>query len=86
VGRQGFFSCRATISPNHLNGFIYGRASINIALKIAMILAGLRQVDIALGLGVDEPQMSRIVHGRLQATPEQRERIAGMLGVAVDAL
>jgi len=48
-------------------------------LKAALVAKGIRQVDLALALHIDETQMSRVLNGRRQASPGLRRRIAEIL-------
>lgn len=54
-------------------------------LKLAIVASGRRQKDIAAAVELDEATMSRIVNG-LRVKPEVEARIAGELGVSVEAL
>lgn len=48
-------------------------------LKLQLWRSGIRQNRLAQMLGVDETMLSRIINGYRVASPELRERIAGIL-------
>jgi transcriptional regulator with XRE-family HTH domain len=52
-----------------------------VLLKLALLRRGERQYELASRLGIGETRLSRIVRGRVEATPEERARIAEALGV-----
>lgn len=48
-------------------------------LKLQLWRSGIRQNRLAQMLGLDETMLSRIINGYRAATPELREKIAGIL-------
>jgi transcriptional regulator with XRE-family HTH domain len=48
-------------------------------LKLQIWKTGIRQNRLAQMLGMDETMLSRIVNGYRDASPELRERVAGLL-------
>lgn len=48
-------------------------------LKLQLWRSGIRQNRLAQMLGVDETMLSRVINGYRVASPELRERIAGIL-------
>jgi transcriptional regulator with XRE-family HTH domain len=48
--------------------------------------AGLSQDELALRVRISQPKLSRLERGYLRATPQECERLAHELGVAVVAL
>lgn len=54
-------------------------------LKLAVVMSGRRQKDIATEVGTDEATLSRIVNG-LHADDRMRSAIAAALGRQVDEL
>jgi transcriptional regulator with XRE-family HTH domain len=59
---------------------------MNRALKIALVQAGIRQIDLARRTGLGESSISRIIHGYREPTDTKKERIACALGCEVEAL
>ena len=55
---------------------------MNDKLKLHMAQTGRRQDQIAREVGLTETELSRIVRCRRSPTPEERHRIATVLGVA----
>ena len=57
-----------------------------LALKMALMRRGLRQYDAARLLGITDTRMSRIICGRLEATEEEKKRLAHLLQTPVQEL
>ena len=55
---------------------------MNAKLKAGLTQSGMRQYEVARLAGLTENDLSRIVQGRRDATPEERMRIATALGRA----
>jgi DNA-binding transcriptional regulator YdaS (Cro superfamily) len=55
------------------------RGKMNKNLKAAIIMKYGCQADFALAVGVDEPNVSRVVRGRRQLSPEQQKQWAKAL-------
>lgn len=55
-------------------------------LSIALFLAGTPQYEVASASGMSETRLSRIALGRVQASADERQRIAEVLGKRVDEL
>lgn len=53
--------------------------ALNTALKAAIHDSGLKQTAIARDVGLSEPQLSRIINGHQDPTPEQKKAIAKAL-------
>ncbi len=53
---------------------------LNLPLRLAIILSGKRQKRIAKLTRICESDLSEIVNGRKQASPERRARLARVLG------
>lgn len=60
--------------------------ALNTALKVAIHESGLKQNFIAREAGLSEPELSRIVNGRAEPTPDQKKAIAKALGRKVQDL
>lgn len=52
-----------------------------VSLKLALLRRGEPQYELASRLGIGETRLSRIVRGRVKATPEERTSIANALGL-----
>lgn len=52
---------------------------MNLPLKIALIEAGIRQIELSRAINVDPSKLSKIVNGWLEATPGERKAIAKYL-------
>ena len=61
-------------------------SSLNTRLKVAIVSSGRKQKRIAHLAHIDETQLSHIVRGRRLATPAQQQRLARVLGSAVERL
>jgi transcriptional regulator with XRE-family HTH domain len=59
---------------------------MNLRLKIALLQAGMRQIDLARKAGLGESRVSRIVNAYHIPTPEEKHKIALALNCAVEAL
>lgn len=59
---------------------------MNIELKVAAIRDGRRQYEIARAAGIEETRLSKVMHGRVQLTEEEKNRLAAVLGRRVDEL
>jgi plasmid maintenance system antidote protein VapI len=57
-----------------------------LALKMALMRRGGRQYDAARLLGITDTRMSRIICGRLEATDEEKKRLAQLLQTPVEEL
>ena len=57
-----------------------------LALKMALMGRGVRQYDAARLLGITDTRMSRITCGRLEATDEEKKRLAQLLQTPVEEL
>jgi transcriptional regulator with XRE-family HTH domain len=58
----------------------------NLALKINLLNSGLKQFFIASRAGIEQTRFSKIVHGHIVATPEEKAAIADALGKQVDEI
>ena len=58
----------------------------NVALKVAIIRSGKRQIDVAHKAKIDNSRFSQIVTGRQLATVDERKTIAKILRKPVDEL
>jgi transcriptional regulator with XRE-family HTH domain len=54
-------------------------------VKIAMLQAGVKQVDIIQKFGFDKGDVSKVVHGK-RTTSKIRHAIAALVGIPVDEL
>jgi len=54
--------------------------NLNTALRIAIVMTGKSQGRIGKLARLTAPQISQIVQGRVGATPDQRRRLAKVLG------
>lgn len=52
----------------------------NVPLKMAMFASGKRQQNIAKAAKIDPAKLSHVVRGRREFTPNERRRIARVLG------
>ena len=52
---------------------------MNVNLKIAMLMRGLKQYELANRVGISELEMTKIATGRKHGTPEVRAAIARAL-------
>jgi transcriptional regulator with XRE-family HTH domain len=59
---------------------------MNLPLKIALIRAGKRQIDLARQTGLGESTISRIVNAYRVPTDSEKERIARALSCEVEVL
>lgn len=59
---------------------------LNLALKLAIAASGRKQQRIADLARVDRTKLSHLIAGRRRATPEERQRLASVLGVPVGDL
>jgi plasmid maintenance system antidote protein VapI len=55
----------------------------NVALKVAIVRAGVTQRGLSVTLGMSEIRLSEIVRGRANASDSEKARIAEALGVAI---
>lgn len=53
---------------------------LNRRLKAKIGEQGLNQTQVARFIGVREDRISRIIHGRVKANPDEKFRIAAVLG------
>lgn len=58
----------------------------NLKLRGLILSKYPTQADFAQAIGVSETILSRIIKGRRGATPEQKQTISKILGVAQDEL
>lgn len=56
------------------------------ALRTAIFHSGIRQVALAKKADISEARLSKIANGYLEATPEEKRRIARTLRCSVDEL
>ena len=59
---------------------------MNTRLKAAIYLAGRRQKDVAIEVGLTELDLSKIITGRRKATKEEKAKIAGLLGIRSESI
>lgn len=59
---------------------------MNVVLKISILQKFPYQADFAKAVGVNETVLSRIVKGRREPTPEQKNKMARILEVPADEL
>ena len=59
---------------------------MNRQLKIALMESSLPAYQIAQRIGISDSALSRIVCGRRVATPQERQRLAKLLGHREDEL
>jgi transcriptional regulator with XRE-family HTH domain len=59
---------------------------MNWKLKFEVIRTGRYQFEIALEAGMSEVRFSKIINGRIDPSPIEREKIADALGVPVGDL
>lgn len=57
-----------------------------LALKTALMRRGIRQYDAARLLGITDTRMSRIICGRLEATDDEKKRLAQLLQTPIEEL
>ncbi|WP_438029713.1 helix-turn-helix domain-containing protein [Sorangium sp. So ce233] len=57
-----------------------------LALKMALMRRGVRQYDAARLLGITETRLSLIMCGRLEATEDEKKRLAQLLQTRVEDL
>lgn len=57
-----------------------------IRLRVALLEAGLQQIDLARQTGLAESTVSRILNAYRAPTTAEKEKIAHALGCAIDAL
>lgn len=62
------------------------QASLNLALKTAILASGKKQGRVARDARLDETALSHIVRGRREATPVEQERLSRVLGRPVPEL
>ena len=62
------------------------KTDIDRRLKLAIIGSGVAQVVIARRAHIGEIRLSKIVTGRVIATAKERDRLAKVLGLAVEDL
>jgi transcriptional regulator with XRE-family HTH domain len=55
-------------------------------LKLAFLDRGLRQIDVAAAIGIDETRLSRIVNGREPPSPRVKAALARLLHKPAAAL
>ena len=53
--------------------------AMNTALKIAFIESGKKQIDVAAAIGMDNTKLSQIIHGRRDASDDDRRALAKAL-------
>ena len=71
----------------HLGGFAPGEKVIMYPnLKLQLFKTGMRQNRLAQCLGMDESILSKMINGFREPSPEQREKIASLLGGDVEWL
>lgn len=57
-----------------------------LALKMALMRRGVRQYDAARLLGITETRLSRIMCGRLEATEDEKRKLARLLQTPTEEL
>lgn len=55
---------------------------MQVAFKIELLKRGIRQGEVARGIGMQPSRLSRIISGRVPARARDRRRIAQFLAVA----
>jgi transcriptional regulator with XRE-family HTH domain len=60
--------------------------AINIALKTAMYERGITQTDLGSLVGIHESRLSKISRGHVEASDEEKRKIAKALRKSVDHL
>ena len=66
--------------------FFFGRRSVRLNLKIAIVKSGKSQRQIAAACKIPENRFSSIVHGWTDPRDGERAAIAAVLGKATDEL
>lgn len=61
-------------------------AKPRLALRVAMVMSGKRQYEIARLTGLSESAISKILSNRRQATPKEMSKLAEVLGVRKEEL
>ncbi len=59
---------------------------INVALKVAVVQSGRRQLAIARLAKINEVRFSKIICARVEATEDEMQRLAKVLDAPVDQL
>jgi transcriptional regulator with XRE-family HTH domain len=59
---------------------------VNARLKAAILASGHEQRAVAMAANLYETQLSRIVNGHVEATPEEQRALAAVLDVPVSQL
>lgn len=52
---------------------------LNKVIKMKLIEAGLRQVDVCQRTSISEPRLSHIIYGRVNASDDEQNKIAKAL-------
>jgi transcriptional regulator with XRE-family HTH domain len=55
------------------------KALTNVALKVAIVATGKKQLDIARAARIPETRLSHIVRNRITPTANERKRLAAVL-------
>ena len=58
----------------------------NLALKTSVLNSGTKQYFIASRAGIDQTRFSKIVHGHVDASPEEKTAIARALSKRIDEI
>jgi lambda repressor-like predicted transcriptional regulator len=69
-----------------VTSLLLGGMKMNLPLKIALLRAGMRQIDLARRTGLGESRVSRIVNAYYMPTPEEKRKIARALDHSVEEL
>lgn len=59
---------------------------MNIKLKLAILLSGTPQYRIAQRAEVEETRLSKAIHGRVNLSLDEKERLAAVLGRPMEEL
>ena len=54
--------------------------TIRMALKVEIVKSGIPQHEVARRIGRTETWLSRLVHGRVDPTPQDRSKLSEVLG------
>lgn len=58
----------------------------NLTLKTALWKKGLKQIDMALDMGIDPSRLSKIINGREMPTNEIKKNISNYLDIEINKL
>jgi hypothetical protein len=64
----------------------HGGAQINVKLHLAILRSTRTQSQLSVMTGIGETRLSRIVNGWIEAREDEKQRIAGAVGVPVAKL